>query len=303
MKHLLITTAFVALTTTPLHAASEADTTATPAGETTFMIQDGQYDLSHLLGARVYITTPETAQTGLTEPHANWEDIGEIGEAFLSADGKISSLIVDVGGFLGIGERDVLITPDEVSLLPDVDSEGEFFVVYVGPRSDLEGKDAFDQSMMDDSGMISARSRMADLPPAGISEADDSATKDARDMAAEQADDTVAADSAYGSDFDAKVAELTASDVETLTADDLQGLTVYDAQSEHVGEISELIVSDDGKITNVIVDVGGFLGMGEKPVAMKFEELQFVKFTDNAGLAAKTSATVDELKAMESWGD
>ena len=72
------------------------------------------------------------------------------------------------------------------------------------------------------------------------------------------------------------------ADYESLTAEQLEGATVYDANDERVGEIKELVLSQDGKIEQAVVDVGGFLGMGEHSVAMSFEELQVMTNEDRA---------------------
>jgi sporulation protein YlmC with PRC-barrel domain len=45
---------------------------------------------------------------------------------------------------------------------------------------------------------------------------------------------------------------------------------VYDPSEQKIGEISDVLVDSDGKISAFIVSVGGFLGMGEKNVAVPF---------------------------------
>ena len=42
------------------------------------------------------------------------------------------------------------------------------------------------------------------------------------------------------------------------------------------GDINEIIVDKSGKVSNVIIGVGGFLGMGEHDVAVGFEKLKWV---------------------------
>src|SRR5215470_2789441 len=48
---------------------------------------------------------------------------------------------------------------------------------------------------------------------------------------------------------------------------------VYDPSEKKIGEISDILVDKDGKISAVIVSVGGFLGMGEKHVAVPFDNI------------------------------
>src|SRR5690606_4213673 len=47
-----------------------------------------------------------------------------------------------------------------------------------------------------------------------------------------------------------------------ISADNLIGTTVYGANDENVGEINDVVLSEDGQIDAVIIDVGGFLGIG-----------------------------------------
>jgi hypothetical protein len=58
------------------------------------------------------------------------------------------------------------------------------------------------------------------------------------------------------------------------------GKSVYsseDPESENIGDINDLILSEDGSITHAVVGVGGFLGIGEKNVAVPFDELKLVE--------------------------
>jgi Uncharacterized conserved protein len=55
---------------------------------------------------------------------------------------------------------------------------------------------------------------------------------------------------------------------------DLQGKAVYDPNGESIGEINDVLVSQDGSVNAVIIGVGGFLGIGEKDVAVNTAALQ-----------------------------
>jgi sporulation protein YlmC with PRC-barrel domain len=56
----------------------------------------------------------------------------------------------------------------------------------------------------------------------------------------------------------------------------LIGVNVYNDNNEKIGDIQELIVDKSGKVENVVLGVGGFLGMGEHYVAMPMEKLKWV---------------------------
>jgi hypothetical protein len=55
--------------------------------------------------------------------------IGEIEDLAVGADGKIHHAIVGIGGFLGIGERDVMIDPREISFMRDEDGSLYFVIM------------------------------------------------------------------------------------------------------------------------------------------------------------------------------
>jgi len=59
-------------------------------------------------------------------------------------------------------------------------------------------------------------------------------------------------------------------------ASKLEGLNVYNNNGEKIGDISELIVDSSGKIQAAIIGVGGFLGIGERDVAVPFDQVKFV---------------------------
>lgn len=64
------------------------------------------------------------------------------------------------------------------------------------------------------------------------------------------------------------------------TADQLMGQTVYSSvepDAEAIGDINNLVISGNGDVTGVIIGVGGFLGAGEKNVAVSFEDLVAAK--------------------------
>ncbi|MDX2290315.1 MAG: PRC-barrel domain-containing protein [Hyphomicrobiaceae bacterium] len=83
-------------------------------------------------------------------------------------------------------------------------------------------------------------------------------------------------------------------------ASKLIGATVKGAGNEPVGDINDLILAKDGAVTDVIVGVGGFLGIGEKNVALKFSELSFARGENNSVLVT-SKATKQSLEAAGEW--
>jgi len=59
-------------------------------------------------------------------------------------------------------------------------------------------------------------------------------------------------------------------------ASKLIGLNVYNENNDKIGDIEELIVDSSAKVDNVVLGVGGFLGLGEHYVAVPMEKLKWV---------------------------
>ncbi|KQZ00227.1 hypothetical protein ASD45_04675 [Pseudolabrys sp. Root1462] len=77
----------------------------------------------------------------------------------------------------------------------------------------------------------------------------------------------------------------------------LIGASVYGPDNASIGEINDLIVGTDGKISAVVVGVGGFLGVGQKDVALPFENISVTRKADSASIdKIKVSYTKDQLK-------
>jgi PRC-barrel domain len=89
-------------------------------------------------------------------------------------------------------------------------------------------------------------------------------------------------------------------DTADLTPSVLKGATIYDAQDHKVGTVSH--VHGMGIASSVIVDVGGFLGIGAKPVAVPANELDFMR-DENGDVHAVTTWTKDQLEDMPEHKD
>lgn len=77
-----------------------------------------------------------------------------------------------------------------------------------------------------------------------------------------------------------------------LTPSVLEGATIYGADDHKVGKVDHV----HGNST-VIIDVGGFLGIGAKPVAVPLTDLSFMR-DEKGEIHAVTTWTKDQLKEM-----
>jgi sporulation protein YlmC with PRC-barrel domain len=94
-------------------------------------------------------------------------------------------------------------------------------------------------------------------------------------------------------------------------------MNVYNGQKEKIGDIKELMLDKTGKVQDVVIGVGGFLGAGEHDVAVKFDQLKWSNSSSSTtGSARSTSAdnngrtypdhailnaTKDQLKSMPNF--
>jgi sporulation protein YlmC with PRC-barrel domain len=78
------------------------------------------------------------------------------------------------------------------------------------------------------------------------------------------------------------------------TVTDWYKQNVYDPNQQKIGEIMDLLVNPSGQIDAAMVGVGGFLGAGEKDVAISFNAIKATKKNDKTYLTLDT--TKDALK-------
>ncbi|UVK46735.1 PRC-barrel domain-containing protein [Mesorhizobium sp. AR07] len=256
---LLATTALATLLATGAYAANAvpaAPATENGASGSAVAVPDGSL-VTKIIGANVYNGTGADAQS-----------IGEVNDIVISKDGKAQSLIIGVGGFLGIGEKNVAY---DFSKAQWAEKDGKRWLVVKTTKEDLQALPNFDAKAYD---------------PAPASSASNNATAPAVAVAPAGSNAAVADKST-----------LTEMPIDKIRVADLVGTTVYGANDAKVGEIGDVVLTNDKKVDAVLINVGGFLGIGEKEVAVGMEKLKFM--TDKAGNRyLYTNFTKEQLKAQ-----
>ena len=102
---------------------------------------------------------------------------------------------------------------------------------------------------------------------------------------AQTANKTAAADSAAATTSTHKEGEWRASK--------LVGVNVYNDANEKIGDINDVILDKAGKVENVILGVGGFLGMGEHYVAVAYDKLKWSNEPPRSTTASTTTSTTN----------
>jgi sporulation protein YlmC with PRC-barrel domain len=77
----------------------------------------------------------------------------------------------------------------------------------------------------------------------------------------------------------------------------LVGTSVYGTGNAKIGSIDDVLIGSDGNVKAVVVGVGGFLGVGEKDVAIPFNALNVERKSDSSSINKITvSYSKDDLK-------
>jgi sporulation protein YlmC with PRC-barrel domain len=104
-------------------------------------------------------------------------------------------------------------------------------------------------------------------------------------------EDTAQAPAAGGDEY------LTAQSDEQISANTYIGQSVYNSADESIGKISDLIMEKSGGIDAAVIGVGGFLGIGEKWVAVPFEKISITQVPDSDDVKLTTTETAESLQA------
>jgi sporulation protein YlmC with PRC-barrel domain len=109
-----------------------------------------------------------------------------------------------------------------------------------------------------------------------------------------------------------KSAEATPSGAQFLTKQEssdwlvgnLIGKSVVNADNESIGDVNDLVTDQNGKIIAIVVGAGGFLGIGEKDVAIRFEDVKLARDENNdvkiiADLDKETLASAPDYQTLD----
>jgi sporulation protein YlmC with PRC-barrel domain len=189
----------------------------------------GEVDAGKLIGEDVY--------------DANGDKVGEIDSVMVDGKGKVTSVVIDVSGWL---ESEKLVAVKWSDLKTGEDKK----IVSSLTKDSAKAAAAYDYKdpalrgqVMTESGERYAAADDADAP------ADTTADTDATDNSA-----IINADG-------------------SLNASKLIGLDVQSPEDKKVGDIGEVVLGKEGKVEGVVVDVGGFLGIATHPVLLDWKDV------------------------------
>ena len=301
MKKLLSATALSLTLCAPVFADSHS------GAMTTYQSAEGN-DIyaSDLIGMRIYSAEADfdsfNADTAVpANSEQNWDDIGEVNDVILGRDGQVKAVVLGVGGFLGIGEKDVAVDMNSIKFVSEEDDPGDFFLVVKTNKEALTDAPAYERQRDAD---------MAGSDAETTTETETAANTETETAANTPTETTTETETAAATDR-AERPMLMAPEVERegyaaatpdqITTEELTGARVYGSNDEDIGEVHELLLDDSGQIQQAVLDIGGFLGLGEHQIAVTMDELKILRNQEGGQLRVYVNATKEELEAQPEY--
>jgi hypothetical protein len=211
----------------------------------------------------------------------NDESIGKVNNLLLDENDKIIAVVISVGGVLGIGERDVAIAWDQVERRVD----GDDITLWVNlTEQDLKDAKKFSSETTYSRGE-QQRTDRAEKRTDKVADRADKRADMVADRAEKRADQQGTAHHHY-------VATLPARG---FHSDRLVGQDVKSrANNETIGTVSNFLMDENGQVVAVVVGIGGFLGIGERDVAIAWDQVE--RSFDGDELTLWVNLTEESLK-------
>ena len=140
------------MTRTAIAAALAALAAGPALAEAHLMSMEGMILASQIEDGRVYALGEayDEAEWAGGDPYVfdpEYEDVGEIEDVVLSPDGQVIGITAEVGGFIGIGDHEVMLPLEDVRLVPAED--GQYNYVTRLTEDQLEELPAIEDDLID----------------------------------------------------------------------------------------------------------------------------------------------------------
>lgn len=336
MKHLLLTTALVTVTA---FGATAQTAPATPVAPATEQVQAQApaanvpaFLASQFTGMTLYTLDSDAVRTlpaadapydrsvrwtstdAFAAERDAWESVGSISDIVMTQDGEIRGILIDVGGFLGMFARTVMIDIDQLYFVADegtTENLSDYFVVASMSREQLEALPEWDNANLTTGYAprnYGAATGVAPVEGTAMGDASVATPAPGFGNATDTGTDTAAAPAApvtpgmtSGEVFPAAAVTpegYVVVEATVPTADQLIGASVFDAAGDSVGNVSDLVLAPGDGVSDVIVDVGGFLGIGSKSVALPLAEAEVLWNQETDSVRVHLPMTREQLEAL-----
>lgn len=203
---------------------------------------------------------------------ANGNTVGEIDSVMVDGSSKVKAVVLDVSGWLqsekliSVPWKDLTMTEDEVITSKMTVDDAKAAAAY--KYSD----DSYRRKVLTENGEIYADA--------------DAGSDDTTMTTASGGDGTVLGTPVKNPDG-------------SINASQLVGVNIQDAQGDTIGEVGEVVIDSGGSLVGVLVDVGGFLGMGTHHVLLNWKDIQLTGKGDD--VKAVVNTTKENLKSLPEY--
>ncbi|ATU94549.1 PRC-barrel domain-containing protein [Phyllobacterium zundukense] len=267
MKTLFTTTFLITLMTTGAFA-QDGRTSQDVFGHPSVAVRD--HDRYLVASKGLVLTSGLVGQTVYNGPADDAATIGEVTDIVLSPDGNAVAALIGVGGFLGVGQKDIAVSLDQLAWVTRDDNKR--WLVVASSKEELSGAPTFDSNSL--------------LRDGASDPAKGQATGVATNAKTESVVNKAASDIRSA---------LKAVPTASISSEKLIGSAVYGPDEKQLGSVADTLMAGDGQVDAFVVDVGGFLGLGKKPIAISIENLDLLA-DDNGKISVFTPFTKDELE-------
>ena len=237
-----------------------------------------------------------------------WENVGAISDIVMTQDGEVRGILIDVGGFLGFGAQTVMIDIDELYFVAETEAPegmGDYAVVAAMSRDQLEALPEWS----DDQLRIGFEYRpvdhqdeaMADPASGAVSTMAGGYAAASGQNNAGSAGGAMGAGGTMAAGMGATAEGYATVSLTAVSAEQLLDADVFDANGENIGSVSDATMDSADGLRDVIVDVGGFLGIGSHSVALPLENAQLAHNADSDTVRIHVPYTREQLEAMPEY--
>lgn len=274
----ILSTGAIAQDAVPAAPTVAATSTATGAGEpwdmsAGYAVADTDNLGTRLIGQPVYSTAGDDA-----------EEIGNISDLVFSDDGQITAVVIGVGGFLGAGEKNVAVDFGALDFTIASDNTER----WVLPTT-AEALTAAPDFVWAD-----------DVPADAMAPGNTDAMAPAKTDAMAPVTPTVGNDGSGSAPMAIPRDGYNAVEVDALTTDNITGAMVVGPDGDDIASVGDILLTQDGKVDAMLIDFGGFLGLGQKTVAVGMENLDFAT-NENGDILVYSDFTREQLEAAPEY--
>jgi sporulation protein YlmC with PRC-barrel domain len=198
---------------------------------------------------------------------AKGDTVGEIDSVMVDSGGKVKAVVVDVSGWLqsekliSLPWKSLAVTDDNVITSKMTQEEAKSAAAYTYTEEGNRRK------VLTEDGQVYASGSDADMTTSS------------------------GGDGALGTPVKNPDGSINASQ--------LVGLDIQNGDGDKLGDVGEVVIASDGGLQGVVVDVGGFLGIGTHPVLLNWKDLKISGNGDD--VKAIVNTTKDNLKSLPEY--